>query len=139
MVSMRSFETPCNLVMAFGSQPSLLVRVVAMLDEITITTLTRNSWQWPGWFSSWDCEEFLGMVQVALGSGLIKDLGNCQCLFESGFGEPFGDYIIFICYLAASIEVHSTSVKKQKILFLSKRTFLRLSISSFLTKLAYVL
>jgi hypothetical protein len=55
---------------------------------------------------------------------------------------PKNDLVImffFFCYLVASIEVHNTCVKKWEILFLSKRTFLRLSMSNFLTKLAYVL
>ncbi len=75
---------------------------------------------------------------------------DCQDPHGSSFGKPPchgqgssqewpNDYVIFICYLVASIEVHNTCVKKWEILFLSKRTFLGLSMSNFLTKLAYVL
>lgn len=91
------------------------------------------------------------MAKVAPNLNLIKDLGNCQDPTRLRFGELVGDaqgsshkwphdYITFICYLATSIEVHSTCMKKRDILFLLKRTTLhRLSISNFFTKFAYVL
>jgi hypothetical protein len=111
---------------------------------------TWSSQWWSGRFPGQVYEELLRIVQVAFKLGLIEDLGDYRNLPRSRFGEPYGDglgssqewpgdYIIFICYLVALIEVHSTCAKKREILFLSKKTFLLLSMSSFLTKVAYVL
>jgi hypothetical protein len=104
--------------------------------------LAQNSWWWLGCFPGWVCEELPMMAKVAP--------SDCQDPPRSGFRKPHchgqgfsqewpSNYVFFFCYLVASIEVHNTCVKKWEILFLSKRTFLQLSMSNFLTKLAYVL